>query len=301
MTALRAFAPGKVNLALYLGERRQDGLHELVSLVQAVSLGDTLTLEHAPAGAGGDEVVCPGVDGENLAARALAAYREATGWDAPPVRVTISKRVPVAAGMGGGSSDAAAALRLAAHAAGRPDDPAVTEIAPALGSDVPALVSPGLALVAGAGERVERVPQFEPYWLIVVPLDTRLATGDVFAEADRLGSSRSAAELVAHHAALARAATGGRLSPDLVHNDLEAAARSLCPEIDATLDDLRAAGAARAFVSGSGPTAIGLFYDSDEQVGRDLERLQRRHPGSVGAKPVGTEALQIRSGLPGEW
>jgi 4-diphosphocytidyl-2-C-methyl-D-erythritol kinase len=292
---LRAFAPGKVNLALHLGELRDDGLHDLVSLVQAVSLGDALTLEPASADASADEVVCPGVEGENLAARALSAYREATGWDAPPVRLTIDKLVPVAAGMGGGSSDAAAALRLAAHAAGRPGDPAIAEIASALGSDVPALLSPGLALVAGAGERVTSVPQFEPFWLIVVPLAQRLATGDVFAEADRLGSGRTAADLAVAHATLGRAASGGGLPLELVHNDLEPAACSLCPEIEPVLADLRAAGAARALVSGSGPTAIGLFADWDEQIARESQGLHRRHPGSVAARPVGPEAGQVRS------
>ena len=112
---LVARAPGKVNLSLLVGAPREDGLHPLVSVVQAVSLADELTMY--PRG-DHDEVVCPGVEGENLAARALALFREATGWDGPPQRLDIDKRVPVAAGMGGGSGDAAAALRLAAHAAG---------------------------------------------------------------------------------------------------------------------------------------------------------------------------------------
>ena len=119
VTALYARAPGKVNLSLFVGAPRADGLHPLVSVVQAVTVADELTLAPAPDGATGDEVVCPGVDGPNLAGRALAAFRAATGWDAPPQRLEIVKRVPIAAGMGGGSADAAAALRLAAHAAGR--------------------------------------------------------------------------------------------------------------------------------------------------------------------------------------
>ncbi len=84
--------------------------------MQSISLADELTLEHAPAEVEQDEVVCPGVPGrrqENLAARALAAFRAATGWEAPPLRLSIVKRIPVAAGLGGGSADAAGALRLA--------------------------------------------------------------------------------------------------------------------------------------------------------------------------------------------
>ena len=86
--------------------------------MQALSLADELTLE--PAAATRTRSICPGVEGPNLAGRALQLFREATGWDGPPQRLTIDKRIPVAAGMGGGSSDAAAALRLAAHAAGLP-------------------------------------------------------------------------------------------------------------------------------------------------------------------------------------
>ena len=87
---LRARAPGKVNLCLFVGEPREDGLHPLVSVVQALSLADELTLE--PATGDTDEVVCPGVEGPNLAARALQLFREATGWDGPPQRLTIEKR-----------------------------------------------------------------------------------------------------------------------------------------------------------------------------------------------------------------
>src|SRR3954466_4193037 len=120
---LRESARAKINLCLFVGPvRASDGRHELVSVMQSVTLADELVLEAAAPSATGDEVVCPGVEGPNLAADALAAFRAATGWDGPPVRITIAKRVPVAAGMGGGSADAAAALRLAARAAAIDDD-----------------------------------------------------------------------------------------------------------------------------------------------------------------------------------
>ena len=183
---LRTYAPGKVNLCLLVGEPRADGYHPLASVFQAVDLADELTLEPAPAGATADEVVCAGVEGPNLADRALAAYREASGWDGPPVRITIVKRVPVAAGMGGGSGDAAAALRLAAHAAGRPDDPLIARIAPTLGADVPFALHGGRALVTGIGEHVEALPPGPPAALVVVPAPTALSTPAVYREADRL-------------------------------------------------------------------------------------------------------------------
>ena len=107
-----------------LGRSRHDGRHELVSVMQSISLADELVLDWASDSATrADEVICPGVGpgGENLAARALASFRRATGWDAPALRLTIAKRIPVAAGLGGGSADAAAVLRLAARASGIED------------------------------------------------------------------------------------------------------------------------------------------------------------------------------------
>src|SRR5262245_56354313 len=112
-------APAKLNLCLFLGSRREDGLHSLCSLFEPLALADSIEVsEGSPAASkqGFDEVVCAGVEGDpadNLAARALAALRE-RGWDRPPLRVEIQKRIPVAAGLGGGSADAAAVLRLGA-------------------------------------------------------------------------------------------------------------------------------------------------------------------------------------------
>ena len=262
---MKAFAPGKVNLCLRLGARRDDGLHELVSAVQAVSLVDELTLE--PGAGAEDEVVCPEVEGENLAARALAAYRKVSGWDAPPQRLTIEKRVPIAGGMGGGSSDAATALRLAATAAGRSDDPLLARLAATLGADVPALLRPGLKLVTGAGEHVRGLHDIERFWVILLPLREQLKTADVFAQADRLGLARPASELEASERELEDALShGGTLPIEILGNDLEPAARSLCPAIDDALGALRAAGAEAAMVSGSGPTTFGVFRAWNEGV-----------------------------------
>lgn len=248
---LRTTAPGKLNLCLFVGRPREDGYHPLVSVFQSVALADELTLE--PATGPGDEVVCPGVEGPNLAARALAAYREASGWDGPPVRLTIVKRVPVAAGMGGGSGDAAAALRLAAEAAGRPGDPLLAEIAPRLGADVPFQLRTGRALVTGIGEHVEALPPGPPRAFVLLPSRHALSTPAVYAEADRLGTPRDAGALAAVEADI-RAGAIPRV------NDLQAAARSLCPEIGARL---RALGD-RALVAGSGPTVFAAYDDLAE-------------------------------------
>src|SRR5205814_4797179 len=197
---MRELAPAKINLCLFLGPvRPEDGRHELVSVMQSVTLADELLLE---PGAERDEVVCPGVEGPNLAAGALAAFRKVTGWDGAPVRVTITKRVPVAAGMGGGSGDAAAALRLAARAAGIDDDALLLNLATQLGADVPAQVRPGRALAGAAGERVERLAPGPPLGVLVLPSDAPLSTADVYREADRLGLPRAPEDLAARRAAV---------------------------------------------------------------------------------------------------
>jgi 4-diphosphocytidyl-2-C-methyl-D-erythritol kinase len=270
---LQLSAPAKLNLCLYLGPRREDGLHELCSLFESLTLADLITVPTLTTSEVGrsrmghvgerDEVVCPGVEGENLAARALAALRRA-GWEAPPLKVEIEKRIPVAAGLGGGSADAAAVLRLARDpafgASGRIPD--LEEIAAELGADVPSQLSPALALVQGAGERVERLPDPSPHAFVLLPGGGGLGTAEVFAEADRLGLGRDTGELE-DLAGRLRAAAGSGASPlayrDLLVNDLEPAARSLRPEIGAALDALRAAGAPHALLTGSGPTAFGLF------------------------------------------
>jgi 4-diphosphocytidyl-2-C-methyl-D-erythritol kinase len=284
----RILAPAKLNLCLYLGPRRKDGLHELCSLFEPLELADAIEVSEADH----DEVLCPRVEGENLAARALAALRE-QGWDAPPLRVEIEKRIPVAAGLGGGSADAAAMLRLAqdpslgafgadpadASAAGASGlAPDLSELAAELGADVPSQLNPSLALIQGAGERIDPLPYPAPHAVVLLPGGGGLSTADVFAEADRLGLGRDAAELESLAERL-RAAAGAGASPlnyaHLLHNDLEPAARSLRPDIGDALDTLRAAGAPLALLTGSGPTAVGLFgaiapaKSAAAQLGRD--------------------------------
>ena len=247
-------APAKLNLCLYLGRAREDGLHELCSLFEPLALADLI--EVSPAAR--DEVICPGVEGENLAARALAGLRE-RGWAHEPLRVEIEKRVPVAAGLGGGSGDAAAVLRLAA---GEVAD--MPQLAAELGADVPSQLRPALALVRGAGERVSPLPEPAGHAAVLLPGGGGLSTAMVFAEADRLGLGRDERELEELAARLREVAGAGASPldyPDLLVNDLEPAALSLRPEIGEALAALRAAGAPKAILSGSGPTAVGLFPD----------------------------------------
>jgi len=277
-------APAKLNLCLYVGPRRDDGLHELCSLFVPLSLADRLTVSETSGEA--DEVLCPGVDAPDLTARALGSLREA-GWRRAPLRIEVDKRIPVAAGLGGGSADAAAVLRLAA------DDfepERLAALAASLGADVTSQVDPRFALVSGVGERVTPLPEPDPFAVVLVADPEGLSTAAVYAEADRLGSTRDADELEHLRGELLGVAAAGA-SPleyrELLVNDLSAAAISLRPSIREALADLTSAGAGHAFVTGSGPTAVGLFADAGA-ADPAAERLRDRH---------GREGIVATSGM----
>jgi 4-diphosphocytidyl-2-C-methyl-D-erythritol kinase len=279
----------KVNLCLFLGPLRPDGRHELVTLFETVDLADELVITALPDGR--DEVICPGVSGPNLVSRALAALR-AAGWDAPPVRVRIDKRIPVAAGMGGGSADAAAMLRCAAELAPVAAE-TVAEIAVRLGADVPSQLDPGPSVGTGAGEVVEPVQVDGAHGLLVLAQPFGLSTPDVYREADRLGLPRSTAELVALRTDLEAVLAASEIGPEpfpgrLVVNDLQPAALSLRPQIAEGLDAALEQGADHAIVCGSGPTVIGVFWGDDGLHRAHLasKRLQGRLPAATAGKPV---------------
>jgi 4-diphosphocytidyl-2-C-methyl-D-erythritol kinase len=293
----RVLAPAKINLGLFLGPTRaQDGRHELVTVMQSISLADELTLQPAPAGVEQDEVLCPGVPGapaENLAAIALKAFRTATGWDAPPLRLSVLKRIPVAAGLGGGSADAAAALRLASHASGLGDDQLLHELGGELGADVPAQILPGRWLATGAGELLEGLPDPNPesFGLLILPAAQGLSTAEVYREADRLGLQRSYEALQERRRALRRSLELSAPVPAasvLLDNDLERAAIALCPEVVTALEQAREAGADIALVSGSGPTVLGLFPHANGlgRAERAAAALVGRVPEPICATPV---------------
>jgi 4-diphosphocytidyl-2-C-methyl-D-erythritol kinase len=271
---LMTVAPGKVNLCLFLGGARDDGRHELVTVFQSVSLVDEVSVSESDGPS--DEVECDGVSGPNLALDALTALR-ATGWEAPPLRVEIVKRIPVAAGMGGGSSDAAAVLKLASRIAPI-DERTLWKVAASLGADVPAQLSPGVSLGTGAGEVVEPLSPPDPHTFVIVPLPFALSTADVYREADRLGLGRPSDEL----RALADRIRGGERP---VGNDLELASRSLCPAIDPVLDALRSTGAAHVFVSGSGPTCVGL-WPAPSAAADAARGLRSTFPAATVAHPI---------------
>jgi 4-diphosphocytidyl-2-C-methyl-D-erythritol kinase len=294
MTVFVNDAPAKINLTLYVGPVLPDGRHELVTVMDSLTLSDDVRVTIGPAGLAADEVLCPGVEGPNLAAAAVAAFREDTGWGGPPVRVEITKRIPIAGGMAGGSADAAAVLRLLFAAADMHDVRRLEDIAADLGSDVPSQIRGGPMLVTGVGGKLRRLQPFEPYSVVVLPVAAQLSTADVYAEADRLGIPLDALSL-ARSLTRTQAAISSETLLEKVHNDLEPAARALCPQIDEALSAAREAGSDQAFVSGSGPTVVALYYGDSHRdraaAGRDKLDAEGRSPAPILAKPGGAGAL----------
>lgn len=248
-------ARAKLNLVLRVGAPRADGMHPLASLFASIDLADEVRVAF---GAGErDEIVCPGVQGpNNLAARALAAARTLAP-ELPPARVEIDKRIPVAAGLGGGSADAAAVLRAAGAHAGLGERD-LLRLAAALGSDVPSRLAPGHSIVSGTGEVVEAV-ELGPLAFVLVAQARGLSTAAVYAELDRMRAEVAAEPDPGPLRELA-GADAERLAGALA-NDLEPAALALRPELAQVLERLRSAGAVDARITGSGPTAFGLFAD----------------------------------------
>ena len=253
----RELAYAKLNLVLHVGHPREDGLHPLCSLLASIDLADELTAE--PSGSGDRHRPVQGsAPATTSPRRRWPRSARAIDTDLPALALTIDKRIPVAAGLGGGSADAAAALRIANELAGAPlarDE--LMALAAGLGSDVPSQLVPGHAIVQGVGERVEptRLPAFTA---VLVPDADGLSTGAVYAELDRLDGTRDRLdpeplrELASAEPADLAAA---------LDNDLQPAALSLRPGLGSKLDALNAAGALGVAVSGSGPTCFGLFAD----------------------------------------
>jgi 4-diphosphocytidyl-2-C-methyl-D-erythritol kinase len=276
---LRVAAPAKINFGLRIVGRRPDGYHLLESLFLPLDLADTLDLELAPAAdARVTLVVEPGDDalsgrvaaGEsNLAVRAARAFLERTGL-AVAVALRLEKRVPVAAGLGGGSSDAGAVLAaLARSFPGTVGAEALRELAVGLGADVPFFLDPRPALVSGVGERVEPLGRWPALALLLVNPGLPLATAEVYRAADALNAALTppaAASTLRAQLEVAEAAQANRAEAlaSLLRNDLEPAAVRLCPPVARLRERLRDLGATAVGMSGSGATVFGVFRDPGE-------------------------------------
>jgi 4-diphosphocytidyl-2-C-methyl-D-erythritol kinase len=263
---LRALAPAKVNLYLHVGAPEANGYHPLSSLVVFADVGDVVTLE--PAEAFGLEITGPFAaelkdDPDNLIARAARAFCDASGLSRIPARFFLDKQLPIASGVGGGSADAGAALRLMRAAlAGAPDEPELARAAARLGADGPMCLASRPAVASGYGEVLGPAPRLPEVHAVLVNPRVPSPTGPVYRAYDQAVDPRGAAapdapDVVADVDALAEVLAGTR-------NDLEAPAVRLAPQIGVVLEALRAAPEARfARMSGSGATCFALCADGD--------------------------------------
>ena len=263
--AVTVRAPAKVNLHLGVGQRREDGFHELTTVYHAVSLVDEVTLSRAEGltvtvqGEGAHDVPA---DRSNLAARAVAALAEAAGV-APDVAIRIDKGIPVAGGCAGGSADAAAALvgADALWGLGMSRDE-LSDLAADLGSDVPFSLHGGTALGTGRGERLTPVLGNGSYSWVLALADGGLSTPAVYGELDRLRAEGPVTVVSDPADVLAALRQGSAVElGKALSNDLQAAALSLKPELRRLLDAGTDLGALGGIVSGSGPTCAFLARD----------------------------------------
>jgi len=291
-------APAKINLSLLVGPPRPDGYHPLSTVFMPVDLSDRLefTLDAAPGSAPGESrfhVECDGIPSEsNLVSKALRTVEALTGWLFTG-SVTVMKGIPTGAGLGGGSSDAALALRtaarLVAHLGGpRLDEKALQAAARDLGADVPFFLAPHTSLAAGAGDALEPLSLPEMPLVFLLPRE-ELSTAEVYRAFDGNGPAEDnqmfetrRRENEAAWRDLSHQWVAGRESAEIVRgvaellaNDLEPAGFGLVPHLTRSKDALLGEGVLGSLMSGSGPT---LFAVCESWAGaeRTAERMRRK-------------------------
>jgi 4-diphosphocytidyl-2-C-methyl-D-erythritol kinase len=263
-------AAAKVNLVLEVLGKREDGYHELVTVMQAVDLSDRITLEDAEILELRSRVPGLPTDGRNLALRAAMALREAAGVSRG-ARITLDKRIPVAAGLGGGSANAAAVL-AGLNRLWRLRWPVerLDEVAIGLGMDVPFFLRGGTALATGRGERIERL-RAGSLGLVLVNPRFAVSTPEMYGRvtSEMYSDGRYAKTLCAG----LRGRSPGRVAASL-YNGLQEPAVAAYPPIGRIRAALLAAGALGALMSGSGPTVFGVArsFEHARQIRRRLTR-----------------------------
>jgi 4-diphosphocytidyl-2-C-methyl-D-erythritol kinase len=274
-------APAKINLALHITGVRNDGYHLLDSLVFPISLTDIVTVQRTQSG--GIAVACPGypelATTSNLAVRAARLYFELAEIDerTDGVAIELIKRIPVAAGLGGGSSDAAATLRALQALFGYPlADEVLKSEAVRLGADVPVLIDCAPRWVSGIGEVLGETLQIEPLWLVLANPGYPVSTRWVYENyKKKLKTNRLTKPDIGVRKSgrfLDREAVSGGLC-----NDLESVTLQKHPDLFQMKDALRKASASETLMSGSGPTIFGLF-DSDRIAASTVSILQAAYP-----------------------
>ena len=278
-------APAKVNLSLEIRSPESDGMHPLRSMVQAIEWCDLLDVEEGDE----DHLEIEGADlpddGENLVWKAVTALRQKLGQDRPSLHIKLTKGIAVAAGLGGGSSDAAAAM-LALAAIRKASVDLVSETAPTVGADVPFFLVGGTAWIEGYGERITEARIDTESWTLAIAVpDFELRTADVYQAWDRLEEP------------VGPALDGRALPPSLrehgpFRNDLTPAAMVLKPELGDWIAELIDTWERPVAMSGSGPSLFAFFSDSDEAEGA-VQALSRASRASRAVRPRRTGARRV--------
>jgi 4-diphosphocytidyl-2-C-methyl-D-erythritol kinase len=268
---VRAYA--KINLTLDILRKREDGYHDLQMVMQSIDLADRITITPAQTGTGtmGTDLPYLPADGRNLAQMAAAAFRAATGRGME-VDIHIQKQVPVCAGMGGGSADAAAVLRAMDQLAGTGLSPArLAEIGASVGSDVPYCVLGGTALAEGRGETLTPLAPLPPCWVAVCKPPFPISTPQLFSRVNvrKIVRRPDTAGMVAALEAGDLPGVARRMY-NVFEDVLDPRRRSEIDAIKAVLIDCGALGAA---MTGSGPTVFGLFQEEDRAAAA-VQRLR---------------------------
>jgi 4-diphosphocytidyl-2-C-methyl-D-erythritol kinase len=265
MSSARVRAQAKVNLLLHVLAREASGYHSIETIFQRLDLADDVRVtigEGRTLDCHGAAIPAAGLGAveANLAYRAAVAYSDATGWPSG-FAIELEKRIPVGAGLGGGSADAGAVLRALDALAPNPLGPRIIEIASALGADVPFMTTESpMALGWGRGERLHPLPVLESRPVLIIVPDFPIPTSAAYAwvSADR-GSYEPAATVITPESI----ATWEGIAA-LGSNDFESAVARRHPIIAELLDELRAADALLTLMSGSGSTVYGVFADAPD-------------------------------------
>lgn len=329
-------ARAKLNLTLDILGRRPDGYHDLESVVQSIDLYDGIALGSTPAYSVsrhgtelGVTLACQNplvpLGHENLAFQAALTLSRFAGLGAS-VWVDIKKQIPIGAGLGGGSADAAAVLLGLNELWGLGLDVVeLARIGEAIGADVPFCLTGGTGIIRGKGEQVETLPALENLWFVVVVPEDRISTADAYAAYDELdgdepggrpagpgdageaggagrageaGEARRAGRATPGMLAVVAARNAGRIAAGLA-NDLERAAVSMVPEIQEVKQALLDAGALGVGMSGSGPAVFGIA--EDEKAARQMRRIVRERYDTTFvccSTPRGLERIPVRQWRP---
>lgn len=277
---LKLRAAAKLNLTLDVTAKREDGYHELKSIMQAVSLFETITIEENISGIITITCDLPGVpcDKSNIAAKCAAAYYEAAGIQNKGLHIDIQKHIPMQAGLAGGSADGAAVLYGLNHIYKKFNDQELVTLAASIGADIPFCLMGGTALAEGIGEKLTPLEFIPECTFVIIKPDIGISTAQAYGAVDKFGMNSSPSTDV-----MLRLMSSAEKIASFLHNDFEAALN--IPQIYEACSKLnKCSGCLGAQMTGSGSAVFGIFEnENDAKIAE--ERLFKEYPFVKAVKP----------------